>query len=50
MQIVQDGEHVLDSMEVDPFIVERNDDDYKVVEQTICWRCMAQIFWLAMGE
>lgn len=50
VQIVQDGEHVLDSMEVDPFIVERNDDDYKVVEQTICWRCMAQIFWLAMGE
>ena len=32
VQLVQDGEHVLDSMEVDPLIVDSSDDESKVVK------------------
>ena len=32
VQLVQDGEQVLDSMEVDPLIVDSSDDEYKVVK------------------
>ena len=32
VQLVQDGEHVLDSMEVDPVIVDSSDDISKVVK------------------
>jgi hypothetical protein len=32
VQLVQDGEHVLDSMEEDPLIVDSNDDESKVVK------------------
>ena len=32
VQLVQDGEHVLDSMEVDPLIVDSSGDESKVVK------------------
>jgi len=32
VQLVQDGEHVLDSMEEDPLIVDSSDDESKVVK------------------
>ena len=31
VQLVQDGEHVLDSMEVDPLIADSSDDESKAV-------------------
>jgi hypothetical protein len=33
VQLVQDGEHVLDSMEEDPLIVDSSDDESKVVKR-----------------
>jgi hypothetical protein len=40
VQLVQDGEHVLDSMKEDPLIVDSSDDESKVVKlsdaQKIC--------------
>jgi glutamine synthetase adenylyltransferase len=32
VQLVQDGEHILDSMEEDPLIVDSSDDESKVVK------------------
>ena len=32
VQLVQDGEQILDFMEIDPFIVDSNDDESKVVK------------------
>jgi hypothetical protein len=49
VQLLQDGEHVLDSMEEDPLIVDSGDDESKVVKLSDAQQYAKDVFilWLA---